>query len=116
MVGQVTSRDTDDGPVTIRVLDAGDAVIGVPMSPDVVHTAVVRRRPRIKATVTSRLEPVLLAPPRVPADEHHFQGHRPVQPLVPGPEDDPHAAAPEDRLHLVAGDLRQRTIVPQLRG
>src|SRR5262249_39221061 len=41
------------------------------------------------------------------AGEYHLQRDQPVEPQVPGPKDDPHAAAAEHCFDLVAGDLRQ---------
>jgi hypothetical protein len=63
-VGQVTSRDIDDDPTTIRVLDDSGAVIGVAKSPDTERSVPLLRRGRIRfrATVTSRLDAVALAP------------------------------------------------------
>ena len=56
-LGQVTSVDVDDGPRTIRLLDAGGTVIGVAKSPDTERAArgpAASRRRRARAGQSGR--------------------------------------------------------------
>src|SRR5207249_2936345 len=62
------------------------------------------------------LEPLPRARPGVPSVEHRLDRDRAVEPQVPGPEDDPHAAAAEDRFDLIAQDARQSRILRRVRG
>ena len=62
------------------------------------------------------LEPLPRARPGVPSVEHRLDRDRAVEPEVPGPEDDPHAAAAEDRFDLIAQDARQSRILRRVRG
>jgi hypothetical protein len=53
------------------------------------------------------LEPLPLLGARVRVREEHLQGDDAAETQVPGPEDDPHAAAAEHGLHFVTRDPRQ---------
>ena len=52
------------------------------------------------------LEPRQLRRPGEAAVEHHLEGDRAVEPEVPGPIDQAHAAPPQDVAHEVTGDFR----------
>jgi hypothetical protein len=112
-LGTITLPDgvTDDDPVSVRMLDASGAVIGVAASPDAERREVVLRRRaggalvRIQAVLTSRLDAVALAP-------EHRSDELCLRVAVRSAADTPEVACEEAGLPMTLGGRRGCGRVP----